>query len=138
MLRQNSIQKIIQNNFCMVNSIQNSIQNFEISRIQFNKIFIQFENVGIDHGYCSVIQFSEKFNNSILGMGSKIWGRSWQGAQTLFTLSFTTKFYHFLSFTRSNIQLTKQYFVLGNGRRHCTSNWAAVPWDILRWSLLRS
>ena len=51
MLRQNSIQKIIQNNFCMVNSIQNSIQNFEISRIQFNKIFIQFENVGIDHGY---------------------------------------------------------------------------------------
>ena len=51
MLRQNSIQKIIQNNFCMVNSIQNSIQNFEISWIQFNKIFIQFENVGIDHGY---------------------------------------------------------------------------------------
>ena len=35
----------------MVNSIQNSIQNFEISWIQFNKIFIQFENVGIDHGY---------------------------------------------------------------------------------------
>ena len=51
MLRQNSIQKIIQNNFCMVNSIQNSIQNFEISWIQFNKIFIQFENVGIDQGY---------------------------------------------------------------------------------------
>ena len=50
MLRQNSIQKIIQNNFCMVNSIQNSIQNFEISLIQFNKIFIQFENVGIDQG----------------------------------------------------------------------------------------
>ena len=49
MLQQNSIQKIIQNNFCMVNSIQNSIQNFEISWIQFNKIFIQFENVGIDH-----------------------------------------------------------------------------------------
>ena len=35
----------------MVNSIQNSIQNFEISWIQFNKIFIQFENVGIDQGY---------------------------------------------------------------------------------------
>ena len=52
MLRQNSIQKKIQNNFCMVNSIQNSIQNFEISRIQFNKILIQFENVGIDQGYC--------------------------------------------------------------------------------------
>ena len=51
MLRQNSIQKIIQNNFCMVNSIQTSIQHFEISWIQFNKIFIQFENVGIDHGY---------------------------------------------------------------------------------------
>ena len=50
MLRQNSIQKIIQNNVCMVNSIQNSIQNFEISWIQFNKIFIQFENVGIDQG----------------------------------------------------------------------------------------
>ena len=51
MLRQNSIQKIIKNNFFMVNSIQNSIKNFEISWIQFNKIFIQFENVGIDHGY---------------------------------------------------------------------------------------
>ena len=51
MLRKNSIQKIIQNHFCMVNSIQNLIQNFEISWIQFNKIFIQFEIVGIDHGY---------------------------------------------------------------------------------------
>ena len=39
----------------MVNSIQNSIQNIEISWIQFNKIFIQFENVGIDHGYLDVI-----------------------------------------------------------------------------------
>ena len=55
MLRQNSIQKIIQNNFCMVNSIQNSIQNFEISWIQFNKIFIQFENVGIDQGYTNTV-----------------------------------------------------------------------------------
>ena len=49
MFPQNSIQKIIQNNLFMLNSIQNSIQNFEISWIQFNKIFIQFENVGIDH-----------------------------------------------------------------------------------------
>ena len=49
MLRQHSIQKIIQNNSYMVNSIQSSIQDFEISWIQFNKIFIQFENVGIDH-----------------------------------------------------------------------------------------
>ena len=39
----------------MVNSIQNSIKNFEISWIQFNKIFIQFENVGIDHGYPQLI-----------------------------------------------------------------------------------
>ena len=46
-----SHEKIIQNNFCMVNSIQKSIQNFEISWIQFNKISIQFKNVGIDHGY---------------------------------------------------------------------------------------
>ena len=51
MLRQNSIQTIIQNNLFLVNSIQNLIQNFEISWIQFSKIFIQFENVGIDHGY---------------------------------------------------------------------------------------
>ena len=47
----NSIQKIIQNYLFPTNSIQNSIQNFEISWIQFNKIFIQFDNVGIDHGY---------------------------------------------------------------------------------------
>ena len=48
---QNSIQKIIQNYLFPTNSIQNSIQNFEIGWIQFNKIFIQFENVGIDQGY---------------------------------------------------------------------------------------
>ena len=47
---QNSIQKIIQNYLFPTNSIQNSIQNFEIGWIQFNKIFIQFENVGIDQG----------------------------------------------------------------------------------------
>ena len=52
-MQQNSIQKIIQNSFCMVNSIQNLIQNFEISWIQFNKIFIQFEIVGVEHGYVS-------------------------------------------------------------------------------------
>ena len=45
----NSIQKIIQNYIYMVNSIQNSVQNY--SWIQFNKIFTQFENVGIEHGY---------------------------------------------------------------------------------------
>ena len=48
---QNSIQKIIQNYLFPTNSIQNSIQNFEIGWIQFNKIFIQFENVDIDQGY---------------------------------------------------------------------------------------
>ena len=66
MLRQNSIQKIIQNNFCMVNSIQNSIQNFEISWIQFNKIFIQFENVGIDQGYVAlqILSMAVKWSSS--------------------------------------------------------------------------
>ena len=33
------------------NSIQKSIQNFEIGCIQFNKIFIQLGNAGIDQGY---------------------------------------------------------------------------------------
>ena len=41
---------MIQNYLFPTNSIQNSIQNFEIGWIQFNKIFIQFENVGIDQG----------------------------------------------------------------------------------------
>ena len=38
------------------NSIQKSIQNFEIGCIQFNKIFIQLGNAGIDQGYGSVIR----------------------------------------------------------------------------------
>ena len=50
MLRQNSVQKNIQYNFFPVNPIQNFIQNFEMGCIQLNKILIQLENVGIDHG----------------------------------------------------------------------------------------
>ena len=50
----------------MVNSIQNLIQNFEISWIQFNKIFIQFENVGIDHGYSYVLNIHNLTIQSIL------------------------------------------------------------------------
>ena len=37
--------------FFLPNSIQKSIQNFEIGCIQFNKIFIQLGNAGIDQGY---------------------------------------------------------------------------------------
>ena len=37
--------------FFPANSIQKFIQNFEIGCIQFNKIFIQLRNVGIDQGY---------------------------------------------------------------------------------------
>ena len=33
------------------NSIEKSIQYFEIGCIQFNKIFIQFGNSGFDQGY---------------------------------------------------------------------------------------
>ena len=58
MLQPNSIQKIIQNNLFLTNSIQNSNQNFEIGCIQFNKIFIQLENVGIEQGYSRMIDKS--------------------------------------------------------------------------------
>ena len=39
--------------FFLPNSIQKLIQNFEIGCIQFNKIFIQLGNAGIDQGYFS-------------------------------------------------------------------------------------
>ena len=39
------------------NSIQKSIQNFEIGCIQFNKIFIQLGNAGIDDQNFSQRQF---------------------------------------------------------------------------------
>ena len=49
--QQNSIKKFIQFSVFRQNSIQKFIQNVEIGCIQFNKIFIQCENMGIGQGY---------------------------------------------------------------------------------------
>jgi len=50
--------------FFLPNSIQKLIQDFEIGCIQFNKIFIQLGNAGIDQGYLSLVTKAFKNNCS--------------------------------------------------------------------------
>ena len=49
--RQNSMPKMQKIKIQNANSIEKSIQYFEIGCIQFNKIFIQLGNSGFDQGY---------------------------------------------------------------------------------------